>query len=84
MIARLELETGDVAYEVVVSATRLDCAAVPVVPPLLPVMEAICLPVRACLLMMRLEAAASAVVGLSFPLPAAPTMVEVGGEGGEG
>ena len=38
--------------------------------------------------MMRLEAAASAVVGLSFPPPLAvaeaPTMAEAGGEGGEG
>ena len=63
----------------------------PPLPQLLPVIEAICLPVRACLLMMRLEAAASAVVGLSFPPPPlplavveAPTMAEEGGEGGEG
>ena len=70
-------------------SVRLDCPRVAVVVAL-PVIEAICLPVRACLLMMRLEAAASAVVGLSLllppitpgPPPAVP-MTEVGGEGGE-
>ena len=50
-------------------------------------MEAICFPVRACLLMMRLEAAASAVVGLSLP-PAVPRVpvggARVGGGGGGG
>ena len=67
------------------AVVKLDCPRVAAVPLLLPVIEAICLPVRACLLMMRLEAAASAVVGLSFPpTPAAPMMAEVGGEGGEG
>ena len=95
MTIRLEFETGEVAYDEVVSAiVELDCprvAAVLEVPPqplLLPVIEAICLPVRACLLMMRLEAAASAVVGLSFPPPMppalAPMMAEEGGEQGEG
>ena len=57
----------------------------------LPVMEAICFPVRACLLMMRLEAAASAVMGLSLTPPLVPkVVVEVlllcgrrGGGGGE-
>ncbi len=79
---------------------ELDCPRVAGVPVplqlllLLPVIEAICFPVRACLLMMRLEAAASAVVGLSFPPPPVPppamaaagepTIAEVGGEGGEG
>ena len=67
------------------AVVKLDCPRVAAVPLLLPVIEAICLPVRACLLMMRLEAAASAVVGLSFPpTPVAPMMAEVGGEGGEG
>ena len=51
----------------------------------LPVMEAICFPVRACLLIMRLEAAASAVVGLSLPpsVPVGGARVGGGGGGGE-
>ena len=50
-----------------------------------PVMDAICFPVNACVLMMRLEATSSAVVCLSL-IPGTPPMdgVREGREGGGG
>ena len=77
---RCEFETGEVY---VAESGALDCPRVVVVA--FPVMDAICFPVRACLLMMRFEAASSAVVGLSL----APTIPLEGGaregkDGGEG